>query len=142
MAKIVRLTESDLTRIVRRVINEQNEPTQELNKNGIKDLLVKNGFQLQSQYDTPTYTKVIPNKGEFIFIVMNSDPVVNFYVKNPSEDMIKNLFLKPMKNQGWYTDSEGLVNRGYSYYEPFSKDKTVTNSTAYKQIDWYIQRIK
>lgn len=142
MAKIIRLTESDLTRLVKRVIKEQNEPSPEVNKKGIQDLLVKNGFQLQSQYSTPTYTKVIPNKGEFSFVVMSTDPVVNFYAHNPSEDMVKSLFLKPSGNQGWYTDSEGLINRGYSYYDSFSKNKSVEESNAYKQISWYIGRIK
>ena len=119
MGKIIRLTETDLTRLVKRIIKEQNEPTPETNKKGIQDLLIKNGFQLQSQFNTPTYTKVVPNKGEFSFVVMSTDPVVNFYAKNPSQDMIQSLLLKPMGDEVWYTDSEGKINRGYPYYSSF-----------------------
>jgi hypothetical protein len=142
MRKIVRLTESDLTRLVRRVIKEQNEPSSEVNKKGIIDLLVKNGFEFQSQFSTPTYTKVIPNKGEFAVVVMSSDPIVNFYVKNPSADIVKSLFLKPLGEGGYYTDNEGLINKGWEYYVLFAKDKSVEQSPAYKQISWYISRIK
>ena len=105
-------------------------------------MLIKNGFQLQSQFNTPTYTKVVPNKGEFSFVVMSTDPVVNFYAKNPSQDMIQSLLLKPMGDEVWYTDSEGKINRGYPYYSSFWKNKSVEESTAYKQISSYIGKIK
>jgi hypothetical protein len=45
MAKIVRLTEQDLVRLVNRVINEQ-EQWGDLDSDDLKNLLLKNGFRL------------------------------------------------------------------------------------------------
>jgi hypothetical protein len=137
MKKVVRLTERDLTRLVKRVINEQADSGFETYKKGITDLITSNGFTKIDGYTTPTYEKNLGERGIAYFIVRQykSAPYVLSFFKNPSSDIIKSFGLKPTGDEdpGIYTDAEGIANRGYGYYNP-AVYKTLEDTVAYKQI--------
>ena len=56
MRKIVRLTERDLTRIVKRVISEQNDPSQNEFKSYGNQKLIPLGFEGESSHNNNVYS--------------------------------------------------------------------------------------
>ena len=91
MSKIIRLTEADLTRIVRRVINEQMESTSVSLKVG--DRVEVSNLDERPGYNTPSPNKVISFMGTICkiagFIVVKTDNGKCAEVLNKSENFWK-----------------------------------------------------
>ena len=137
MTKIIKLKESDLHRIIKRVLNEQEEKSK---KKELIQLLEQNGFKLNTKYKSPTYTK-ITDKGEFSFIFSSysNNTKFQFYVANPSEDVIKSFLLKPTQTKGFYADAATLSpKKGWDYDSTFEKGES---STGERQLTSYMGEI-
>jgi len=138
--KVRRLNESDIQRIVKRVLNEQESPKPSEVKKELIQLLEQNGFKLNTKYKSPTYTK-ITDKGEFSFIFSSysNNTKFQFYVANPSEDVIKSFLLKPTQTKGFYADAATLSpKKGWDYDSTFEKGES---STGERQLTSYMGEI-
>jgi hypothetical protein len=100
MKKIIRLTENDLYRIVKKVIFEQSST--------LESKLIDNGFnQLKKTRGKKVLAKRIESKGDFFFEYIGSDVKIN--VLNPVDSVISQLNLEKIgrnKRGNWYTKGE------------------------------------
>lgn len=98
MKKVIKLTESDLMNIVKRVIKEQSN-------SGLVSKLREKGFEDAKNTSGKTVlVKRIPGVGDFFFEIKNNGTTIN--VLNPSDLIIRKFNLKRMgKNKigQWYT---------------------------------------
>lgn len=98
MSKILKLKESDLMNIIRRVIKEQSE-------SGLVSKLREKGFvDAKNTTGKVVLVKRIPNAGDFFFEINNNGVTIN--VLNPSDTTIAKFNLNRMgKNKigQWYT---------------------------------------
>ena len=121
----------------KRILGEQEEKSK---KKELIQLLEQNGFKLNTKYKSPTYTK-ITDKGEFSFIFSSysNNTKFQFYVKNPSEDIIKSFLLKLTPTKGFYADAETLSSKkGWDYASTFEKGES---STGERQLKSYMGKI-
>ena len=144
MTKVIKLKESDLYRIIKRVLNEQESPKPFKVKKELIQLLEQNGFKLNTNWEigVPTYTK-ITDKGEFSFIFSSysNNTKFQFYVKNPSEDVIKSFLLKPTQTKGFYADAATLSpKKGWDYGDQIFLKKGEI-STGVLQLKSYLNDI-
>ena len=115
MKKVIRLTESDLIRLVKRVIKEQATPptgataptgqTPEQNDKALRKLLKDNGFTIPQGTGDMVFTKM---KGEEEFILYFSKPVekakddddnsIRLMVNDPSKETINNFRLEKLRS--------------------------------------------
>jgi hypothetical protein len=95
MKKIIKLTENDLMRIVKRVINEQSL--------SLESKLMTKGFE---KINNNTFVKKIPGAGDFYFNIKNNG--VNITILNPSDKVISkfNLNQTNKANLGFKSDVE------------------------------------
>lgn len=85
MKKVVKLTESDLYRIIKRVIKEQSEM-------GLISKLREEGFEFDDKSGSKTkLVKKIPGVGEFLFDVKKDG--ADFMIINPNQRVISNFKL-------------------------------------------------
>ena len=98
MKKIVRLTESDLVRLVKRVISEQGIPTRE----ELQQMLKDKGF-----IERPKNVFTKTNKDGEQFIFKFNTGVIGFYVNNPRPETIKKYkLIKNVNNTGYHGDMD------------------------------------
>lgn len=94
MKKIIRLTESDLVKLVKRVINEQENPW-------LKELLSKGYKDITNEFITPTGKVLIPdgtyeaNGGGGKFSISQNDKETGYIVLDDS--FIRTILAKPVK---------------------------------------------
>lgn len=113
MKKVIRLTESDLVRIVKRVINEQEIPTRE----GLQQMLKDKGF---TERPKNVFTKTNKDGEQFIF-KFNSG-VIGFYVNNPRPETIKKYkLIKNVNNTGYHGDMDTESYGGSQLQTTFGK---------------------
>ena len=118
MKKVIRLTESDLIRLVKKVIKEQSTPptgpTPEQNEKELRKILMDNGFTSPQGTDNRVFIKM---KGEEEFMVYfnnsREEPnTISILISDPSEATIKELRLQ--KNS--YNDNYRIMGPSrYSY---------------------------
>lgn len=126
MKKIIRLTESDLKRLVEKVLEEQNENYDDLEKYYVEPLL-RNGFKLVSKIDLPdgVYKKF---NGGFYIDIYNQDRSNTGYrvvMKNGIRGMWKG---EPVKVVGGTIPSGGMDYKGV--YKIFYKPEESTPSSG------------
>jgi hypothetical protein len=102
MKKVVRLTESDLIRLVKRVIKEQSTAptapegqTPEQRDKALRKLLTDNGFTIPQGTGDMVFTKM---KGEEEFMIYFSNVesnTISIMVGNPSDATISKFYLQP-----------------------------------------------
>lgn len=101
--KIVKLKESDLMTIIKRVINEQSEL-------GLESKLRSSGYKdANNTSGKIVLVKKIPGNGSFFFEFTKTGVILNIF--KPSKDVINNSQLKlkqicRQKNCDWYTTYE------------------------------------
>jgi len=102
MKKVIKLNESDIQRIVKRVLNEEegdNENYCETNKKALIDYLIENRFKLQDK----TY---IRNSGDKVLMILPNDKgEVRFYVATDTEIDADNI------PSGFYENSFATYSR-------------------------------
>jgi len=100
MKKVIKLTENDIYRIVKRIISEQSST--------LESKLIDNGFnQLKKTRGKKVLAKRIESKGDFFFEYIGSDVKIN--VLNPVDSVISQLNLEKIgrnKRGNWYTKGE------------------------------------
>jgi hypothetical protein len=100
MKKVIKLTENDLYRIVKRVINEQSSSLEsKLRDNGFTDARNARGKRVLA--------KNIKNKGDFFFEFIG--PNIKINVLNPVDSVVYKLNLEKIgrnKRGNWYTKGE------------------------------------
>ena len=141
--KVIKLRESDIQRMVKRVLNEQESPKPSEVKKELIQLLERNGFELNTKYKSPTYTK-ITDKGEFSFIFSSysNNTKFQFYVKNPSKDVIKSFSLESTPTKGFYADAATLSpKKGWDYGDQIFLKNKEEISTGEQQLKSYMGEI-
>jgi hypothetical protein len=142
MKKVIRLTESDLIRLVKRVIKEQatlpTGPTPEQNEKELRKLLMDNGFTNPEGTDNRFLTKF---KGEEEFMIYfhntGDEPnTISILISDPSEATIKALRLQ--KNP--YNDTyRPMGPSNYSYANDGRTEKPVPFKDT--ESKWRVQAI-
>lgn len=126
MKKIIRLTESDLKRLVEKVLEEQNENYDDLEKYYVEPLL-RNGFKLVSKIDLPDGVYKKFNGGYYIDIYNQDKSNTGYRVvmKNGIRGMWKG---EPVKVVGGTIPSGGMDYKGV--YKIFYKPEESTPSSG------------
>jgi hypothetical protein len=136
MKKVVRLTESDLIRLVKRVIKEQATPptgqTPEQRDKALRKLLTDNGFTIPQGTGDMVFTKM-KGEEEFMIYFSNVEPnTISIMVGNPSDATISKFYLQPSGGP-----NGSYVPRGnkYSYLiSPMKKPVPLDKTEAYINI--------
>jgi hypothetical protein len=137
MKKVIRLTESDLMRIVKRVIKESDEPRfGNINVGAIKD------FKADSEDDVDNFLEnVFPNKETYIFDFDNfyhngGELFAKFY--NVLKDNLINLYKKDAEEYKWFKDADEI---DYSEFDPWDYlDNWSWNTNRQNKDSWGIKK--
>jgi hypothetical protein len=142
MKKVIRLTESDLIRLVKRVIKEQGTPptgpTPEQNEKELRKLLTDNGFTSPQGTDNRILTK-FKGEEEFMIFFRNSSEepnTISILISDPSEATISALSLQKNSSNDTYRP-KGPSN--YSY----ANDARTGKPVPFKDTEskWRVQSI-
>ena len=158
MKKVIRLTESDLIRLVKRVIKEQSTAptapagqTPEQNDKALRKLLTDNGFTIPQGTDNRIFTKF---KGEEEFILIFSKPVekakgdkdnsISLMVNDPSEATITNFKLEKLRSNDDDNTYVPKYDGTYSYELTSRGDATtlLKDTEAYNNVKRIINYTK
>jgi protein-arginine kinase activator protein McsA len=147
MKKIVRLTESDLTRLVKRVINEQSSKPEE----DVKNFCKQNNIPYEQDYKVPNYKHCKKNFGDYIVEIIVDTIVgdVSFEVYKQNGEIVDNASkIENMKkqictavNQEKYEDAYYLLIN-LKGLKPKSTQEKYFASKNYSADNWNFEEFK
>lgn len=131
MKRFVRLTESDLIELVKKVIKEQSSKPN--NYEELKKLLSSKGYK---EVRPNGFLKTLSDK-TVIYYAIDTDvdyQCVRMYVEKPSQDIITKLYLKD-SGKGYYSQGEDRYGPiCWEYSGNFSTDPSFQQTRASKEI--------